>query len=549
MAEHDLHAAAFPMLSEAQMAGLDKCPKTRKKSFNAGEKLFEAGQCNCMFFIIKSGEVEILDLSGDVQKTIVVHKARDFTGELSQLTGSTALVTGIARTDCEVYEVTSESLREIINNHPDMGDLIVQAFIARRQLLIEPGNFAGLRVIGSRFSADTFRIREFLAKNRVPFTWLDLENDPALGGVLKQFGLTEAETPAVACGKRALLRKPSNRELADCLGIRRILEQTVYDLIVVGAGPGGLAAAVYGASEGLSTLILERSGPGGQAGRSMRIENYLGFATGITGAELVEQAVVQVTKFGARLSVATGVSQLTFENTYAVVKLEDGGTITGKSLLIACGAQYRKLDAEGCTDFEGCGVYYAATFNEVTACRGAEVVVVGAGNSAGQAAVFLSGQARKVYLVVRGNDLTKNMSTYLATRIEQTSNIEILLKTEVKRMMGDGVLKEIELVNNSTGERRLLPTPAVFSFLGADPRTDWLPPEILKDAKDFVLTGPSLNQAAVWTAPRPPFYLETSRPGIFAAGDVRSGSVKRVASAVGEGAMAVQFVHEFLKQR
>jgi thioredoxin reductase (NADPH) len=281
----------------------------------------------------------------------------------------------------------------------------------------------------------------------------------------------------------------------------------------------------------------------------MRIENYLGFPTGITGGELAERAVLQANKFGARLPVPTPVTRLTFDNTYAILHLDGGETVTAKCLLIATGADYRRLSAVGCEQFEGRGVYYAATLTEAPLCRGAEAVVVGGGNSAGQAAVFLAGQARKVYLVIRGDDLYKNMSSYLARRIEQTPNIEILFNTGVRRMSGEGHLGEVELVNTRTGEVRTLKTPALFSFIGAVPRTDWLPPEVERDDRQFILTGADLAQSPHWTVPREPFLLETSRPGVFAAGDVRSGSVKRVASAVGEGAMAVQFVHEYLRTR
>jgi thioredoxin reductase (NADPH) len=352
----------------------------------------------------------------------------------------------------------------------------------------------------------------------------------------------------VAWSHKLILCNPSNRELAEALGIRQPIEQTVYDLVVVGAGPSGLAAAVYAASEGLNTMVLERSGPGGQAGRSMRIENYLGFPTGITGSELAERAVVQAGKFGARLPVPTPVTGLTFENNYAVLHLDGGETVMAKCLLIATGADYRKLVAEGCEQFEGSGVYYAATLTEAPLCRGAEVVVVGGGNSAGQAAVFLSGIARKVYLLIRGDDLYKDMSSYLAQRVEQTPNIEVLLNTEVRQMRGDNHLREVEIINNKTDEVRTLKTPALFSFIGAVPRTDWLPSEIERDDKAFIRTGSAVTQSSHRTVRRQPFLLETSRPGVFAAGDVRSGSVKRVASAVGEGAMAVMFVHEYLKE-
>ncbi|HZF07474.1 MAG TPA: FAD-dependent oxidoreductase [Thermoanaerobaculia bacterium] len=548
MVEHDLEAVAFPQLSEAQIASLGHCAGASLRRYQDGHRLIETGDRDFKFFVVRSGEIEIVDESGETPKTVTVHGPGQFTGDVSHLTGRPAVVSAVARGDCEVYEVSSATLRQILGQSPDLADVILQAFIARRQLLRESGDFTGLRVLGSRYSKDTFRVRDFLARNRLLFTWLDLEDDPAVARLLEQFGMTPADTPVVAWGHKLLLRNPGNRELADALGIRQPLDHAVYDLVVVGSGPAGLAAAVYGASEGLDTIVLERAGPGGQAGRSMRIENYLGFPTGLTGSELAERAVLQANKFGARLPVPTPVIGLTFVNAYPVLQLEGGETVTAKCLLIATGAEYRRLGAEGCAQFEGSGVYYAATLNEAPLCRGAEVVVVGGGNSAGQAAVFLAGQARKVYLLLRGDDLYKKMSSYLAHRVEQTENVEVLYDTTVERMEGDGHLGAIEILNHKTGERRRLETPALFSFIGAVPYTDWLPPEIERDDKEFVRTGAALAESPHWTARRQPFLLETSHPGVFAAGDVRSGSVKRVASAVGEGSMAVQFVHEYLKE-
>ncbi|HEY1376494.1 MAG TPA: FAD-dependent oxidoreductase [Gemmataceae bacterium] len=548
MSEHDLQGAAYPRLDAGQMASLGHCPLTKLRRYRDGEKLFEAGQRDASFYVVKSGKVEIVDESEDPPKPLTTLGPGEFTGEVSQLCGSPAPVSAISRGDCEVYEVSPDALKLLLNQHPDLGDLILNAFIARRHLLREPGTFTGLRVIGSRYSQDTFRVRDFLSRNGVPYTWLDLETDPRVKDLLKQFGVTEADTPVVAWGRKLLLRNPSDRELAEALGLRRPLDRAVYDLVVVGAGPAGLAAAVYGASEGLSTVVLERSGPGGQAGRSMRIENYLGFPAGITGSELAERAVVQANKFGARLSVPSAVTRLTFDSAYPVLHLDGGEAVTARCLLIATGADYRRLGVEGCEPLEGRGVYYAATPNEAQMCRGSDVIVVGGGNSAGQAAVYLAGQVRKVYLVIRHDDLGRDMSSYLVQRIEQTPNIEVLRDTEVTRMIGDGHLNAVVLRNRKTGETRTIHTPAVFSFIGAVPRTDWLPAEVERDAKGFVRTGPALPQSKYWTAKRQPFLLETSRPGVFAAGDVRSGSVKRVASAVGEGAMAVQFVHECLKE-
>ncbi len=547
MVPHDLNTIAFPKLSEKHIASLAGCPNTRHLRVADGEALFQVGQRDCTFFVVKSGEVEILDRSGDAPKRVTMHVPGEFTGDVTALTGEPSLVAGVARGDCEVYAITPEALKDILNHDPGLADVILNGFIARRQLLRELGDFTGPRVIGSRFSTDTFRIREFLAKNRVLFTWLDLESDPAVKKLLDAFHLSETDTPVVAW-RSDILRNPSNRDLADTLGLTRPLEQKIFDFAVVGAGPAGLAAAVYAASEGLSTVILERVAPGGQAGRSMRIENYLGFPTGITGSELAGRATLQANKFGAHITVAASVASLSFDGAFPVLHLEGGETVTAKSLLIATGADYRLLGVEGCERYEGRGVYYAATPTEAQVCAGSDVIVVGGGNSAGQAAVFLSSQVCNVHVVIRGDDLYKSMSSYLAKRIEQTPNIELLRNSEISAMGGDEQLESVEILDTSTGKTRTIRTSAVFSFIGAVPRTDWLPPEIERDPKCFVLTGPAVATSPRWTAKRQPFLLETSRRGVFAAGDVRSGSVKRVASAVGEGSMTVQFVHEYLKE-
>jgi thioredoxin reductase (NADPH) len=547
MAEQDLNAIGFPTLTETQMAALERYANAAPKKFPAGAALFHAGDRDPKFYVIRSGEIEIVDVTGEEPKTLRVQGPGNFTGDVGHLTGSPKIVSAIARSDCEVFEISEAKLREILNQDPQLSDVILQAFIARRQLIRESPDFTGLRVIGSRYSRDTFRIRDFLAKNRVLFKWFDLEEDPTVGQFLQQIGVSEAETPVVTCAHCLLLRNPSNRELAEAIGIRRTVEHTVYDLAIVGSGPAGLAAAVYGASEGLNTIVLENTAPGGQAGSSMRIENYLGFPLGITGSELAERAALQADKFGARISIATPVTRLSFDNAYSVLELEGGENVVAKCLLIATGAEYRRLDVEHCSQFEGAGVYYAATPNEAQMCRGADVILVGGGNSAGQAAVYLSQNARKVFLLVRGDDLCKSMSSYLTHRIINTPNIELRRCTEVVGMNGDGHLSSVEILNKTTGERETMAAAALFSFIGTSPRTGWLPPEIEKDEKDFVRTGIDVGDSPRWSLKRQPFLLETSRPGVFAAGDVRSGSVKRVASAVGEGAMAVQFVHEYLK--
>lgn len=547
MNQHSLLYIAFPTLDEAQIGELARCSDATSRVYRNGETLFAVGDRDISFFIVKSGEIEIIDRSGDEPKTLTIHRKGEFTGDISHLTGLPAVVSAVARGDCEVYDIPGEALRRALNQCPAISDIILQAFIARRQLLRESPNFTGLRVIGSRYSSDTFRVRDFLSKNRVLFTWVDVETEPDVDRLLKRFGVTESDTPVVACGAMVLLRNPTNRQLADTIGIRQPLEDRVYDLVVVGAGPAGLAAAVYGASEGLRTAVLETSAPGGQAGSSMRIENYLGFPTGVTGGELAGRAILQANKFGAHLSVPTPVSRLEFDSAYTVVHLDGNETVTAKCLLIATGADYRRLGVGGSERFEGTGVYYAATLAEAQLCGGYEVIVVGGGNSAGQAAVFLAGHASRVLLLLRGDDLYKRMSSYLARRIEQTSKIELVYNTTILRMNGDTHLRSVDIVDSKTGQERTIETPGVFSFIGAEPRTSWLPPEIERDSKGFVQTGAELARSPHWTSARQPFLLETSRPNVFAAGDVRSGSVKRVASAVGEGAMAVQFVHECLR--
>ena len=548
MAVHELRQIAFPTLGAEQIAELSRCSGAALQRHGDGTTLIEVGERDFKFYVVKSGAIEILDVSGDAPRSVTTHGPGEFTGDVSHLTGNASVIRAITRGATEVYAVSGDSLRDMLNQCPSLSDVVLQAFIARRQLLRESGSFVGLRVIGSRYSRDTFRLRDFLAKNRVMFTWLDLEDDPAVAELLEQFGVAESDTPIVSCAHMLLLRNPTNLELAHAIGIRKPLDHELFDLVIVGAGPAGLAAAVYGASEGLSTLLLDRTAAGGQAGTSMRIENYLGFPTGITGSELADRAALQANRFGAHLSVPSSVASVSFDGRISSLVLDNGESITAKCLLIATGAQYRRLGVEGCEELEGRGVYYAATPNEARMCQGNAVAVVGGGNSAGQAAVFLSGQARKVYHLIRGDDLNKDMSSYLVRRVEQTENIELLRNTEVKRMHGNGHIAAVDVHNRRTGEVSRLEIAALFSFIGAVPRTDWLPDEIAKDSRGFVLTGPAVKDTAKGPTTRDPFLLETSRPGVFAAGDVRSGSVKRVASAVGEGSMVIQFVHEYLKE-
>ena len=544
MAEHDLHKVAFPKLDDVQVATLAKFGTRR--ALRDGELLFQAGARDYKFFVVERGAVEIVEHSSGEPKTVTVHEVREFGGDVDLLTGRPALISAVARGDTEVFEIAPGDIRRIMGERPALGELLLRAFIARRELLVA-SDFQGLRVLGAGSSRDTFRIRDFLARNQVPFTWIDVDRDPQVGELLRRFGLSEADTPVVINGSEPLLRNPTTRTLADAVGVRRQLGQKVYDLVVIGGGPAGLAAAVYGSSEGLATVVIDSTAPGGQAGTSSKIENYLGFPTGISGADLASRATLQAQKFGARFSTPSQVVRLEFENSSPVVWFDDGEHVSTRCLLIATGANYRKLDVPGLEQFEGLGVYYAATTTEAQLCRGSEVIVVGGGNSAGQAVMFLSEHTSHVFLLLRDGDLRKSMSSYLADRIEGAGNVEVLPDAEICRMLGDQRLEAVEIKHLRIGGTRTVQTPAVFTFIGAIPCTGWLPAEIEVDSKGFVKTGRLVSVSPYWTAEREPFLLETSRPGVFAAGDVRLGSIKRVASAVGEGAMAVQFVHEYLR--
>ncbi len=538
-------SVAFPRLSDTEIAVL--APLGTRWHLRDGEPLFQAGEHRGGFFIVLSGAVEILDRAGDQRRVVAVHQPGEFTGDIDILSRRRPIVSAVARGDTDVLHIASRDIRRIIVEHPTLGEIILKAFIARRERLVAEG-FQGLRVIGSEGSRHAFLIREFLARNHVPFTWIAVEAEPAVGELLQDFGVTEEQMPVVAYAAR-LLRNPSLQDLAEEIGLRQRLGGRGYDVVVVGAGPAGLAAAVYASSEGLSTLVLDGVAPGGQASASMSIENYLGFPTGITGAELMGRAVLQVQKFGAEFSIPSLVTALDLGGALPIVCVEGDERVEARCVLIATGADYRKLDVPGREQFDGLGVYYAATQTELVSCRGAKVVVVGGGNSAGQAVMFLAPNTQRVLLLLRGGDLRKGMSSYLASRVETAPNVEILYHTQVRRMHGDERLAAVEIENTETGERRTVATPALFSFIGAVPRTGWLPPEIETDAKGFVRTGRGVAGSRYWTQEREPFLLETSHPGVFAAGDVRLGSIKRVSSAVGEGAMTVKYIHEYLAEQ
>jgi thioredoxin reductase (NADPH) len=515
------------------------------------EVLVREGDRDYDFFVILEGKVAVVAGYGGAELLIAVHGPGRFLGELGLLTGQAALFTAVMREPGEVLQVPVRKLRELISEDSELGDLILRAYLLRREMLIGLG--AGLTIVGSRHSPDTRRLREFCARNRLPHRWIDLEEDEAAEALLREVGVTPEETPIVIWRGREVLRNPSNAELARMLGLRvPAPPDDVCDLVVVGTGPAGLAASVYAASEGLETVALDAVATGGQAGTSSRIENYLGFPSGISGAELAERATIQAEKFGARISVPSEATSLRAEGGHYVVGLDDGEAISARTVVIATGVRYRKLDVARMDEFEASSVYYAATNMEARLCRGDPVAVVGGGNSAGQATMFLSRFASPVHLIVLENDLGENMSRYLIDRIERSSAVNVHLHSEVRELVGDnGILEGVVVEDNQTGERTTLPARTLFVFIGAAPHTEWLGDQVALDDRGFILTGPeaarSDGDGASVEGARQPVLLETSRPGVFAVGDVRSGSIKRVASAVGEGSMAVTLAYEHLE--
>jgi thioredoxin reductase (NADPH) len=544
----EFRSTRAPTLSEDQIEVLSRYGETRKTE--VGQVLYRAGDTTNDFFVVLEGEVEVIDdFAGDA-RTIGVFLAGRFLTELNMLTGQALYLTAVVREGGEVLAISREQLKEVVTEEPNLSDIILKAFLARRSYLMRTG--VGLRIIGSRHSSDATRLREFAARNRLPHVWVEVEEDPKAEALLERFGAKPSETPVTIWQGKEVLKNPTNAELARTIGLKvgAPWERT-YDLVVVGAGPAGLGAAVYGASEGLSTLALESVALGGQAGTSSRIENYLGFPAGLSGFELASRALVQADKFGARTAVPEEAVSLKREDGYYHIGLSEGGEVVARSVIAASGARYRRLDVPRLGLFEGVSIHYAATEAEAQRCEGEEVAVVGGGNSAGQAALFLAGRTRRVYLLIRGDDLGKGMSRYLVDRVTDAQNVELLPNTEVRELVGEDRLDGVVVEDNRSGARRTLGARALFFFIGAQANSGWLQGTVELDERGFVLTGRELDYSALeedsWRErSREPYLLETSLPGVFAAGDVRSGSIKRCASAVGEGAMAVRLVHQYL---
>jgi len=532
----------FPVLDDAQIARLAAFAEQR--TVQPGEIVYDQGDDSHGVFIVLQGSIEIIGVTGRQETELRILGPGKFTGEVNQLSGRRSLVRCRAHEASTLLELGRASLRRIMQSDVALGEIFLRSFVLRRVYLI--ANSVGDAVlIGSSHSGDTLRLKSFLSRNGHPHTYVDVERDPDVQGMLDHFGIQVTEIPVLICRGELVLRNPTNAEAAACFGLNAgVDEGAVYDLIVVGAGPSGLAAAVYGASEGLNVLVLEGNAPGGQAGASSRIENYLGFPMGISGQDLANRAFVQAEKFGAQILVARAARALKCARAPYAIELDDGGSVRGRSIILAAGAQYRKLPLPKLARFEGAGVYYGATQVEAQLCSNEEVVVVGGGNSAGQAAMFLSGIAKHVYLLVRGPGLADTMSRYLVSRIEACQTITLKAWTQIEELDGDAHLERIRWRSRDDGAAEIHGIRHVFLMTGANPNTAWLGGCLALDGKQFVKTGTDLGPE--WSLSRAPYMLETSLPGVFAVGDIRSGSVKRVASAVGEGSMAVQFVHKVL---
>jgi len=543
--------AMFPQLDATQIARL--APFGRRRQAVAGEVLYERGATERAFYVVLDGQVEIATPSREGEERLTVHRTGEFTGEIDLISGRQSLVRARAVTATDLIEIEPADLRRIVQTDAELSELFLRAFVLRRAHLIT-NTLGGAVLIGSSHSADTLRLKAFLVRNAHPHVYLDVERDPEVESLLEQFRIGVDEIPVLMCRDRnRALRNPSNAEVASALGFNAAVDPAhVHDVIVVGAGPSGLAAAVYAASEGLDVLVLETSAPGGQAGSSSRIENYLGFPMGISGQELAGRAFLQAEKFGAQLAIAQVAAGLDCSGRRLSVRCVGGGSIQANAIIVATGAAYRKLTVTDLARFEGVGVYYGATRVEAQLCSGDEVVVVGGGNSAGQAAVFLSGIAKHVHLLVRGAGLADSMSRYLIRRIEESPLITLRTYTQIEALEGNGRLERVRWRNAQTGDREVREIRHVFSMTGAEANTGWLGGCVTLDAQGFVKTGVDLTAveltAARWPLQRSPQQFETSLPRVFAVGDVRAGSMKRVAAAVGEGSAAVQIVHRVLAE-
>ncbi len=547
----DTHKALmFPTLTPAQVARITVHGTMRAVA--PAQVLIEAGDAIVPLFVVRSGRIDIIQPSSLGDTLVVSHDPGQFTGEGNLLLGRRSLIRAVVSEPGEVIQLSREQVLGLVQTDPELSDVLMRAFIHRRMALIAAG-VSDVMLIGSAHCAGTLRAREFLARNGHPYKYIDLDLETDLQQLLDRFNIQIADVPVLICREHVVLRNPTNQQIADCLGFNDSIDPAqVRDLIVIGAGPAGLAAAVYGASEGLDVLVLEAGSPGGQAGSSSRIENYLGFPTGVSGEELTGRATAQAQKFGAQIMISRGAASMACGRTPYGVTIEGDRGLQARALIIATGAQYRKPSLDRLSQFEGAGIYYSATHMEAQVCSNEEVIVVGGGNSAGQAAVFLAQTSRHVHVLVRSGGLADTMSRYLIRRIEESPSISLRTHSEIIGLEGTGHLERVQVQDKNSGAVQTLDIRHVFMMTGAAPNTTWLDGCIALDSKGFIKTGPDLTPedlaSAQWPLARPPLLLETSRPGVFAVGDVRSGNVKRVASAVGEGSIAVSFVHRVLAE-
>ena len=545
------HAALmFPTLTPAQIARI--AAHGGERAIARGDVLVEAGDPTVPFFVVRSGEIEIVRPSSLGDALVAVHGPGKFTGEANMILGRRSLTRARATEPGTVVELTREKLLSLVQTDAEIGEIVMRAYIYRRIELAAHG-IGDVVLVGSAHSAGTLRIKEFLSRNGHPFGYIDLDRDADVQDLLDRFEIAAADIPVLICRGEVVLRNPSNEQIADCLGFNQNIDRSqVRDVVIVGAGPAGLAAAVYGASEGLDVLVIESNSPGGQAGSSSKIENYLGFPTGISGQDLAGRAYVQAQKFGAEILIARGAAALTCDRKPYGIRIDEGSRVQARTVIVATGAHYRKPALDNLSQFEGAGVYYSATFMEAQLCDGEDVIVVGGGNSAGQAAVFLAQTAGRVHMLVRSGGLADTMSRYLIRRIEETPAIELRTATEIVGLEGEAHLERVRWRDNRSGDTTSHAVRHVFLMLGAVPNTGWLAGCLALDPSGFIKTGPDLStddlSSARWPLARTPHLLETSLPGVFAVGDVRGGNIKRVASAVGEGSIAVAFVHQVLHQ-
>src|SRR5436189_1085106 len=544
----------WPTLTPAQIARIEKHGK--RLAVQAGDVLIEAGQEEFPLFVVLDGVVEVVRpaCEGQDDQVVVTYHRGSFSGELNLLSGRRPVATARVAQSGEVIEVQRDALLALVQTDVGLSEIVMRAFILRRVLLLEKG-LGDVLILGSEFSARTLEVREFLSRNAHPVTYVDLDRDAMAQEILDRFEVSPDDIPLVICRREVVLRNPTNSQIADCLGFNQAIdvdESHVRDVVIVGAGPAGLGAAVYAASEGLDVLMIEGNAPGGQAGSSMRIENYLGFPSGVTGQELATRAFTQAEKFGAQMMIAKGAVRLRCDKRPYAVEIDDGTRVTARTIIIATGAEYRSLPIENLSRFNGAGVYYLATPMEAQLCKGEKVLIAGGGNSAGQAAVYLADKSGGVIMVVRKGELADSMSRYLVRRIEQSPSIEVRTRCQITAVEGDKHLERVRWRDSETGSESVEDIRHLFVMTGAVPATKWLDGCLSLDERGFLKTGPALTSedltTAQWPLARGPYLLETSRPRVFAIGDVRGGNIKRVASAVGEGSIAVAFVHQVLHE-